>query len=139
MAAYNIVPGSRDVLAEVVNAGTDQWAIALSNTEPTDTTFIAGTTDLATGGGYTQGGVNVTTLSSSEAAGVYSLVLSSPPTFAPSSGNSIGPLQYVLLVNTTNNLTMGYWSLPSPITINGTAGDTFTFTPDGTNGVFQIA
>jgi hypothetical protein len=138
MAAYNIVPGSREALAEVVNAGTDQWAIALSNAAPTATAFVAGTTDLATGGGYTQGGVAVSTLSSSESADVYRLVLSSPPTFAPASGDSIGPLQYVLLVNTTNSLTMGYWALPSPITINGTAGDVFTAALNGTDGAIRI-
>lgn len=56
MAAFTKLAGSREALVESINAGSDQWAIALTNTIPGSTTFTAGTTDLATGGGYTQGG-----------------------------------------------------------------------------------
>lgn len=56
MASYNKVAGAIDFLVEGINNGTDQWAFALSNSAPAGTTFTAGSTDLATGGGYTQGG-----------------------------------------------------------------------------------
>lgn len=139
MAAYNKVPGSREALAEASDAGADQWGIALSNSAPSSTTFVAGTTDLATGGGYTQGGIDVTTTSSAEAGGVYKLVLTSPPTWAPTAGNNIGPFRYVLLVNKTQNQVDGYWDYGSSITLNGTAGDVFTATLNATDGVVQIS
>lgn len=61
MASYVKVAGAIDFLLEGLNSGTDQWAFALTNTVPAGTTFTAGTTDLTTSGGYTQGGTNVTT------------------------------------------------------------------------------
>lgn len=80
MAAYVKIAGSREALVESINAGSDQWAIALTNTLPASTAFTAGTTDLATGGGYTAGGNNVATTSSTESAGVYRLILTDPAT-----------------------------------------------------------
>ncbi len=52
MAAYVKIAGAIEPLAEAINAGTDQWAFALTNTTPSGTAFVAGTNDLATGGGY---------------------------------------------------------------------------------------
>ncbi len=86
MATYNKVAGAIDFLLEGINDGTDQWAFALTNTVPAGTAFTAGTTDLPTGGGYTQGGANVTTTSSSESVGVYKLVLAAPPTWTATGG-----------------------------------------------------
>ena len=137
MATYNKVAGAIDFLVEGINAGTDQWAFALTNTIPAGTTFTAGTTDLATSGGYTQGGANVSTTSSSESAGTYALKLAVPTTWTASGGGFT--FRYVILVNKTNNINVGYWDAGSSIVMNGTNGDTFTFTPDTTNGVFTIA
>ena len=137
MAAYIKVAGAIDNLLEGINAGTDQWAFALTNTVPGSPTFVAGTTDLATGGGYTQGGANVSTTSSSESAGTYKLVLAAPPTWTASGGGFT--FRYVLLVNKTNNIVPGYWDNGASIVMNGTNADTFTFTPDGTNGVFTVS
>lgn len=134
-ASYIKNAGTIDFLVEGINAGSDQWAFALTNTAPSGTGFAAGTTDLATGGGYTQGGNNVTTTSSSEAAGTYKLVLGNPTAWTGSGGGFT--FRYVLLVDKTVNIVVGYWDYGSSQAI--AAGDTFTFTPDGTNGVFQIA
>ena len=136
MAAYVKVAGAIDNLMEANNAGTDQWAFALTNTVPGSPTFTAGTTDLATGGGYTQGGANVTTTSSSESAGVYKLVLAAPATWTASGGGFT--FRYVLLVDKTTNIVPGYWDNGSSIAMNGTNADTFVFTPDATNGVFTV-
>lgn len=81
MAAFTKLAGSREALVESINAGSDQWAIALTNTIPGSTAFTAGTTDLATGGGYTAGGANVATTSSTETGGTYRLILADPPTW----------------------------------------------------------
>ena len=48
-ASYVKIPAANEDLAEGINSGTDQWAIALTNTVPGSKTFVAGTTDLATG------------------------------------------------------------------------------------------
>ena len=137
MAAYTKIAGGIELLLEGVNSGSDQWAFALTNTVPSGTAFTAGTTDLATGGGYTQGGANVTTTTSAESAGTFKLVLAAPATWTASSGGFT--FRYVLLVNKTLNIMPGYWDNGSSIVMNGTNGDTFAFTPDGTNGVFTVS
>ena len=138
MATYTKIPGSREALVESINAGSDQWAIALSNTAPSATAFTAGTSDLATGGGYTQGGANVATTSSAESAGTYRLILVDPATWT-ASGANIGPFRYAILVDKTVNLMIGYWDYGSSITLNGTNGDTFAVDLDGVNGVITLA
>jgi len=136
MAAYVKVAGAIDFLVEGINDGTDQWAFALAAVVPAGTAFVAGTTDLVTGGGYTQGGNNVATTSSSEAAGTYKLILVAPAVWTASGAGFT--FRYVILVNKTNNINVGYWDNGVNIVMNGTNGDTFTFTPDAANGVFTI-
>ena len=138
MAAYVKIAGSREALVESINAGTDQWAVALTNTVPASTAFTAGTTDLATGGGYTAGGNNVTTTSSTESAGTYRLILVDPATWT-AAGANIGPFRYAVLVDKTVNLMIGYWDYGSSITLNGTNGDTFTVDLDNVNGAITLA
>lgn len=137
MAAFTKLAGSREALVESINAGSDQWAIALTNTIPGSTAFTAGTTDLATGGGYTAGGNNVATTSSTETGGTYRLILTDPPTWT-AAGANIGPFRYALLVDKTVNLTMGYWDCGSSITLLSANSDTFTVDLDGTNGVISL-
>lgn len=134
MSAYTPVAGSRKALVDSVNAGSDQWAAALSNVAPSSTTFTAGTSDLPTGSGYTAGGENVLTTSANEVAGVLSLILGNPATW-----NFTGSVtfRYVLLVDKTVNIIMGYWDYGTAITTN--SGDTMAVTLDGTNGVFEVA
>lgn len=137
MATYTAIAGSRQAIVDSVNAGSDAWYFALTNTAPSSTTFTAGTTDLATGGGYTAGGEAVTTTSATESGGVFKLILAAPPTWT-ASGSGFA-WRYVLLVDHTAGLVLGYWDYGSTVTMNGTNGDTFTFTPDATNGVFEVA
>ena len=137
MAAFTKLAGSREALVESINAGSDQWAIALTNTIPGSTAFTAGTTDLATGGGYTAGGANVTTTSSTETGGTYRLILVDPATWT-AAGANIGPFRYALLVDKTVNLTVGYWDYGSSITLLAANSDTFTVDLDGVNGVISL-
>ena len=137
MASYTAIAGSRQALVDSINAGSDQWAFALTNTSPSATAFTAGASDLATGGGYTQGGANVTTTSATESAGVLKLILTTPSTWTASSAGFT--FRYVLLVDKTVNLMIGFWDYGSSIVMSGTNGDTFTFTPDAVNGVLQVA
>lgn len=138
MAAYVKVTGSREALAESANVGSDQWAICLSNTAPASTAFVAGTTDLPTGGGYTAGGKDVSTISALESAGVYRLVLADP-TLWTATGSDIGPLRYALLVNKTAGLVVGYWDRGSSVTLQAATADTFAVDIDNTNGAITLS
>ena len=110
-ASYVKVTSANEDLAEGVNCGTDQWAIALTNTVPGSKVFTAGTTDLATGGGYTQGGANVSTTSASMNGSDFVLVLADPATWTATGGGFT--FRYALLVNKTVNIIPGYWDYGS--------------------------
>ena len=137
MAAYVKYTAAVEPLLENINSGSDAWKFALALTvNAADTTFTPGTTDLATGGGYTQGGNTGTVSSASQSAGTYKLVLNAPATWTASGGGFT--FRYVILWDSTTSTPVAYWDNGSNIVMNGTNGDTFTFTPDGTNGVFQV-
>jgi len=134
-ASYAKYTSGVEFLVEGINAGSDAWKVALSNTvNVADTTFTPGTTDLATGNGYTAGGNAATTSSSTQTAGTYKLVLNSPATWTAT--GSVGPFRYAILWDSTTSQPVAYWDYGSSITL--TSGDTFTVTLDGTNGVFTV-
>jgi hypothetical protein len=135
MATYNKYTSGVDALVKAINAGSDGWKVALANTvNAADTSFTAGTSDLATGNGYTAGGNAATVASSTTTGGVFKLVLNSPTTWTAS--GAVGPLRYAILYDSTTNTPMGYWDYGSSITM--ASGDTFTVTLDGSNGVFMV-
>lgn len=136
MATFTKVAASVENLLEGINAGSDTWKIALAATSPAGSAFVAGTTDLATSGGYTAGGNTAAVSSATQSAGTYKLVLSNPAAWTASGGGFT--FRYVLLVNSTNNITVGYWDYGTNVVMNGTNGDTFTVNLDGTNGVFSV-
>lgn len=140
MAAYVKYQKGVEVLQEAANAGTDSWALILSNTAPnvaTDTT-AASATELSTGGGYTAGGVACTITSSAQSAGVFKLVLAAPasPTWTASGGGFT--FRYVILYNVTNTQCIAYWDYGSSVVMNGTNGDTFTPTLDASGGTYTV-
>jgi len=138
MATYTKYTNAIEPMLEAVNAQTDTWKVALASTvNAADTSFVTGTTDLATGGGYTAGGNAATLVSASATAGTYKLVLNSPSAWTASGGGF--SFRYVILWDATQNVPVGYWDYGSTVTMNGTNGDTFTVTLDGTNGVFQVS
>lgn len=139
MAAYTKCTAAIEALLEGGNAGTDTWKIALSNASAVaKTSFVAGTDDLATGGGYTQGGATVAVTTSGQTAGTFKLVLADPATWT-ASGANIGPFRYVILVNSTLGIPVGQWDYGSSITLLSANGDTFAADLDQTNGVFTAA
>lgn len=135
-ASYTKIPAANEDLLESINAGTDQWAIALTNTVPAGKTFTAGTTDLTTGGGYTQGGNNVSTTSSSMNGSDFVLVLADPAVWTGSGGGFT--FRYALLVNKTVNIVPGYWDYGSSQAV--AAGETVTVDLDqtATVGTFKV-
>jgi len=135
-ASYVKIPAANEDLAESINSGTDQWAIALTNTVPGSKTFVSGTTDLATSGGYTAGGNNVSTTSSSMNGSDFVLVLADPATWTASGGGFT--FRYALLVNKTVNIIPGYWDYGSSQVV--ASGETVVVDLDQTAsvGVFKI-
>lgn len=138
MAAFNKFNSLAEALAEKVhNFGADTLKVMLTNTAPVATNTVkANITEISAGNGYTAGGSAVTVTSSSQASGVYKLVVSDV-TFT-ASGGSIGPFRYAVLYNdtATNDELIGYWDRGASITLSDT--DTFTFDADPTNGIFQL-
>lgn len=133
-ASYVKVPAAIEDIVEGGNAGTDTWAIALASAAPGSKTFVAGTTDLATAGGYTAGGNNVAVSSSGMDGSTYELILADPTLWTGSGGGFT--FRYALLVNKTLNIVPGYWDYGSSQVV--AAGETVSVDLDAAAGVFSI-
>ena len=133
-ASFVKIPAAIEDLLETGNAGTDQWAIALTNTVPASKSFVAGTTDLVTGGGYTQGGNNVTTTSAAMSGSSFVLILADPAVWTATGGGFT--FRYALLVDKTINIMPGYWDYGASQAV--AAGETVTVDLDNVNGVFSV-
>lgn len=108
------------------NLASDQLKVALTNTDPTaassvyaDLTSPLATTNLS---GATP--FNITTTSSSQTGGLYSLVLTDLTLTA--SGGDVGPFRYVVIYNdtATNKELIGYYDYGTSASI--TDGNTLT-------------
>ena len=134
MATYNKYTAAIEPMLEAINAGTDAWKVALSNTiNAADTTFTPGTTDLATANGYTAGGNAATTSTAAQTAGTFKLVLNSPTVWTATGAGFT--FRYAILWDSTTSTPVGYWDYGSSQAV--AAGETVTVTLDPTNGVFQ--
>ena len=133
-SVYTKYTAGIESLLEATNSGTDVWKIALSNTLNTAAvTFVVGTTDLPTAGGYTAGGNTCTTTSSSQTAGLFKLVLASPATWT---ATGVGfTYRYAILYNSTLNIPIGSWDYGTSQVVS--LGETVQIVLDATNGVFQ--
>ena len=133
-ASYVKYTAAIEPLLEGINAGTDAWKVALASTvNVADTTFTAGTTDLATGGGYTAGGNAASTTTATQTAGTYNLVLASPSVWTATGAGFT--FRYAILWDSTTSTPVAYWDYGSSQAV--AAGETVTITLDATNGVFQ--
>ena len=132
-AVYAKYTAAIEPLLEGMNSGTDAWKVALSNAiNAADTTFTAGTTDLATAGGYTAGGNATATTSASQTAGTYKLVLASPAVFTATGAGFT--FRYAILWNSTTSQPVAYWDYGSSQVV--AAAETVTVTLDASTGVF---
>jgi hypothetical protein len=133
-ASYVKYTAAIEPLLENINSGTDTWKVALAATvNIADTTFTAGTTDLATAGGYTAGGNTATVASASQTGGTFKLVLNSPATWTATGAGFT--FRYAILWDSTTSTPVAYWDYGSSQAV--ASGETVTVTLDGTNGVFQ--
>jgi len=134
IATYTKYPAAIEPLMEGINSGTDAWYVALAATvNPANTTFVSGTTDLPTGGGYTAGGNPATTASATQTGGVYKLTLNNPAAWT---GTGAGfTFRYAIFWDSTTSTPVAYWDYGSSQLVS--AGETVTVVLDSVNGVFQ--
>ena len=141
VASYVKVTSANEDLAEGINAGTDQWAIALASAAPASKVFTSGTTDLATSGGYTAGGANVSTTSAGMNGSDFVLVLADPNVWTSSGGGFT--FRYALLVNKTvtqgaNGTVVSYWDYGDSQVVSAGESVTVDLDQTATVGVFKI-
>jgi hypothetical protein len=96
MATYNKFNAWAENMVESANLGTDQFVVALTNTAPVATnSVLADITQIS----YTNlSSRNITTSSSSQSSGTYSLVLTDLTLTAT---GSVGPFRYVVIYDDT--------------------------------------
>lgn len=108
------------------NLASDQLKVALTDTDPTAaaTVYASLTSPLATTNLSGATPFNITTSSSSQTGGLYSLVLTDLTLTA--SGGDVGPFRYVVIYNdtATNKELIGYYDYGTSATI--TDGNTLT-------------
>lgn len=114
--------------------GADQLEIALSASAPsTSNTQLSNITQIS----YSNLSARaVTTVSSSQTAGVYKLILQDLVLYAT---GTVATFRYIILFNQTSasDLLIGYYDYGSNVSLNN--GETFTIDFDGTNGALSIA
>jgi hypothetical protein len=130
---------SKDLLNGAHNFGSNTFKIMLTNTAPTAANAVkADITDITAANGYSAGG-SATTVTVSTASGT-AKAAGTAVTFT-GSGGSFGPYRYAVLYNDTQTSPakplVGWWDYGSAISTNDT--ETFTVTPDATNGILTLA
>ena len=131
-------PFVENLAEKVFNLGSDTLKVMLTNTAPAVTDGQKSQlTEISAGNGYTAGGTQATTSSSSQTSGTYKLV--SADVVFTASGGSIGPLRYAVLYDdtATNDELIGFWDYGSSITL--ASGEALTWDADATTGVLTIA
>ena len=128
MATYNKINDWVENMIESANLGTDQFVVALSNTAPGSeitppTGDGAGVLTNVTQIAYTNCSTrNITTSSSTQTGGTYSLVLTDLTLTA--SGGTVGPFRYVYIYDDTPTSPADplvcYYDYGSSITLNDT-------------------
>lgn len=145
MASFNLINDWLDNLHEDVDAASDQFMIALTNTAPgAETTPPTGDGDGILGNitevAYTNLSTrNITTTSSSQTGGTYELILQDIT--LTSTVGSTGPFQYVYVyddtVATPVKPLICYYDYGSALTLQ--ADESLNIDFDGTNGLYQLS
>jgi len=123
MATFNKFNAFAENVVEVINLGTDQFVVALTNTAPTSSnSVLADITQIS----YTNlSSRNLTTSSSSQTSGTYTLVLADLTLTAT---GSVGPFRYVVIYDDTPTSPadplVGWYDYGSSISLAN--GETFT-------------
>lgn len=143
MATFTKINDWVEYAAEGANCGSDQFAVALTNTAPgsesSDPTadgngVIANLTQVA----YTNlSSRNITTASAAQTSGTYKVTLTDLT--LTSTGGTTGPFRYVYIYDdtVTGDPLVAYYDYGSSITLQD--GESLTIDFDGSNGFFTIA
>jgi len=137
MASFNKFNSFVEALAEKVhNLGSDYLVIALTNSAPAaSNTQLSDISQISYANCSSRA---LTTVSSSQTAGVYKLVLADLVLTA--SGGSVGPFRYIVIYNSSTstpaNALIGYYDYGSNLTLNN--GETLTIDFDASSGVVSI-
>lgn len=134
MAVFNKCFPFLEALAEKVhNLGSDQLTIALTNAAPSSSAAVlADITQIS----YTNlSARNVTTVSSSQTAGVYKLVLQD---LVLAATGTVATFRYVVLYNssTASGNLLGWYDYGQAVTLQN--GETFTVDFDGAAGALTL-
>jgi len=145
MATFNLINDWLENLLENADCDSDQFVVALSNTAPgAESTPPTGDGDGILGNitevAYTYCSTrNITTTSSGQTGGTYSLILQDLTLTA--SGGAVGPFRYVYIdddtVATPVDPLVCYYDYGSSITLNDT--ETLLVNFDDSNGLFQLS
>lgn len=113
------------------NLGTDQLAIALTNTLPVAAnSVLADLTEIA----YTNlSSRNVTTASSSQTGGLYRLFLND---LTLTASGAVATFQYAVLYNTVGSRLLGWANRGTPVTLAN--GDSLEIQFDQVNGALDL-
>ncbi len=130
--------GVQSIGTKAINFATDTFIFVLSNTGPTATTStysVGNVTEIATGGGYTQGtGIAVSTTSFTNSSGTSTWVGTAALFTAT---GAVAQFDYAILVDSTaSNALLGWWQCVSAITMANT--DTFQISW-GSNQILTLA
>ena len=96
MATYNKFNAWAENMVESANLATDQFVVALTNTAPTSTNSVLA--DISQISYTNLSSRNITTTSSSQTSGTYTLVLAD---LTLTASGSVGPFRYVVIYDDT--------------------------------------
>jgi len=132
MATYNKFNAWADTMVEGANLATDQFVIALTDTAPVATNSVL--TDITQITYTNLSSRNVSTTSSSQTGGTYTLVLAD---LVLTASGAVGPFRYVVLYDDTgpSDPLVGWWDYGSSITM----ANAETFTVDFTGAAITLS
>jgi hypothetical protein len=132
MATYNKFNAWAETMVEGANLGSNQFVIALTDSAPiASNSVLADISEIS----YTNlSSRNVSTTSSSQTSGTYTLVLAD---LVMTASGSVGPFRYVVLYDDTgpSDPLVGWWDYGSSITM----ANTETFTVDFTGAAITLS
>jgi hypothetical protein len=132
MATYNKFQAWADTMVEAANLASDQFVIALTNSAPVATNSVL--TDITQISYTNLSSRNVSTTSSSQTGGTYTLVLAD---LVMTASGAVGPFRYVVLYDDTvaGDPLVGWWDYGSSITM----ANAETFTVDFTGAAITLS
>lgn len=134
MASYNKFNAFVAAIANKThNLGSDQLTVALTNTLPTSANAVlADLTQISYTGLSSR---NITTTSSTQTSGTYSLILAD---LILTASGAVATFRYIVIYNSTasGGPLIGWYDNGSTVTMAN--GDTFTIDLDNVNGLLQI-